>query len=335
MDEEATIARILRAARAAGAATGGAGVTLGPGDDAAVLAPPLGQELVWTTDEQVEGVHFRREWSAFAGYAAFGRKAIGAGVSDLAAMGASPLGVLVGLALPELEPGALDALAAGLGEALARCETPLLGGNLTRHPDRLELHVTALGAVTPGRALRRDAGRAGDRLFVSGPLGLARAGLRWLLAGGDPHEPALAPALAALLGPTPRLPLGRALAAEPRVACLDLSDGLARDLPRLARASGLRAVVDPAALPAPDPELARRAGEPATELAWRGGEDHELLVAGPADLALRHPTLREIGRLEDGPAGEVVAPELDHLAGFDHFVAPPEDSLGRPDPKTR
>src|SRR5690606_5976701 len=132
-----------------------------------------------------------------------------------------------------------------------------VGGNVTRHPERLALSVTALGTLPAGQALRRSSGRAGDRLYVSGQLGWARLGLLWLQAGGDPRDPDLARAVQALLAPQPRLALGQRLrgwaaAASPNapfVACMDLSDGLATDLPRLARASGLSARVDAAALP--------------------------------------------------------------------------------------
>ncbi len=320
MDEQGLIDRILAAARAAGAATAGPHVRLGPGDDAAVLAAPAGDDLVWTTDEQVEGVHFERAWAAWRGWGAFGAKAAAASVSDLAAMGARPLGVLLSLGLPaDVGEGEVEALAGGLGTKLAACDAPLLGGNLVRHPDRVWIGVTALGAVPAGRALRRDTAQADDRLFVSGSLGWARLGLQWLLTGGDPRDPALQPALGALLDPMPRLALGRALSSEPRVACLDLSDGLARDLPRLARASQLRAVIDPDRLPGPDPALAQRVGEGPRALAWRGGEDYQLLVAGPADLPLRHPDLLEVGRLERGPPG-IDAPGLIELGGFDHFA---------------
>ncbi|MGE0712278.1 MAG: thiamine-phosphate kinase [Planctomycetota bacterium] len=330
MDEAARIERILAAARAGGAETEGPEVVLGPGDDAALLLPPPGCELVWTTDEQLEDAHFRRSWTEWAGFAALGRKAAGASLSDLAAMGARPLGALLSLRAPrELAPEALAEVARGIGEQLGPAACPLVGGNLARDPARLGISVEVLGAVERGRALRRDAGRAGDRLFVSGPLGWARLALLWLEEQPRPaaelaRELADGPwarALAALLRPRPRLELGRVLAGRgERIAAMDLSDGLARDLPRLALASGLAAEVTRARLPGPDPALCAALGRSPADLAWEGGEDYELLVAGPAELA-EVDGLTEIGHLVAGEPGRV---SLDGtpvtLAGFDHFA---------------
>lgn len=331
MTEDDLIPLILEAARAAGATTSAPHVLLGPGaDDAAALRPPADHDLVWTVDDHVQDVHFRAAW----GWEAAGRKAAAACLSDLAAKGAAPLGALVALHLPRgLATADTLALARGLGAALAASGCPLLGGNLVAHPERVSISTSALGAVPRGRTLTRAAARPGDRLFVTGTLGLARAGLRWLDAGRAADEAPGAAAVARLLGPRPRFDVGRALALAPdlRVACMDLSDGLARDLPRLLRASGVAAVVDAASLPGPDLALAG-ALEPdeaparaAARLAWLGGEDFELLLAAPeqALAALGLPGLVAVGHVEAGPPGQVrvEGPSVGRAQeGFDHFA---------------
>ncbi len=316
MNEEALIEALLDGARQGGATLTSSAVRLGPGDDAAVLAPPPGQELAWTVDDHIEGIHFRRAW----GLEAIGRKAAGAALSDLAAMGATPLGALLALHLPaELlsDTTAVARLARGFGRTLAEAGCPLAGGNVARHPTGLSLSTSALGAVPEGRALRRDAARAGDLLLVGGRLGQARLELAWLESGrAGPTDLA-----AALLAPTPRFDLVPALLALPRAACLDLSDGLARDLPRLLRASGVAAVVDSAALPLPDEALAARLGLDPREAAWLGGEDYALLVAAPGPVE----GFTTIGRVVAGPPGLVtlegplvgrqLGPGFDHVSG--------------------
>lgn len=315
MNEHDLITQVLNAAEAAGASLSGGAVVTGPGDDAAVLRPPEGRDLVWTIDEQVEGVHFEPAWATWE---AFGAKAAGASLSDLAAEGATPLGALLALHVPAQHLEHVTAIARGVGRQLAACRCPLVGGNLVRHPDRTTIAITALGSVPRGGAVGRGAAQPGDRLFVSGEVGWARLGLLWLQRGGAAEEPAFERAVQALLNPTPRLVLGQALAREPRVACMDLSDGLARDLPRLLAASGAAGRVDSRRLPGPPAGLAERVGEAPARLAWVGGEDYELLVAGPADLLTRCPDLIEIGAVEAGPPGTVAGAPGDE-AGFDHF----------------
>jgi thiamine-monophosphate kinase len=337
-DEDELVPRLLAAVRAAGGATTGQGVLVGPGDEKAVLRPAPDEDLVWTVDDHVEGVHFRAAW----GLAAGGRKAAVAALSDLAGLGARPLGALLALHVPRgrrgVEAGGVDEaalleLCRGVGEGLAACGCPLLGGNLTAHPERLALSTSALGAVPRGRALLRAGARPGDLVAVTGALGLARAGLAWLEGGGAPDDPRVREAVGALLAPRARLAEGRALAAAGQPACMDVSDGLRRDLPRLARASGVAVVVDVDALPGPSPSIAalvepgRPPAEAAARLAWLGGEDYELLVAGPADLlAASGVALRTIGRVVAGPPGTVrlegalAAAVGDAGSGFDHFA---------------
>jgi thiamine-monophosphate kinase len=299
---------IERIARMAGRPAG-AGVALGIGDDAAILRTRPREEVVVTTDAFVEGVHFRFDQES-PGTA--GRRAAVGCLSDLAAMGARPLGLLLALALPPRLPAAqvLGFVRGVLVEA-RRHACPLVGGNVTRARE-LSATLTALGATPRGRALRRDRGRAGDRLFVTGALGRSALERR---QGRVRHVPA------------PRLAAGRRLARLRGVgACIDLSDGLVADLGQLCRASGLAARIDPARVPRPEGFAAacRRARCDAERLAIAGGEDYELLFSlrrrGPDAAALARRLglpVTEIGRFEAGRPGVRGAPA--GARGWRHF----------------
>jgi len=299
---------IERIARLAGHTTG-ADVVLGIGDDAAILRLRAGEELVVTTDAAVAGVHFRldQETPRIAGR----RAALGC-LSDLAAMGARPLGLLLAFGLPPSLPVATAlGLVRGVLAESRRAGAPLVGGNVTRARD-VSLTLTALGAVRRGRALRRDRGRAGDRLFVTGALGRsaferARGRVR--------------------LAPAARIEAGRRLAGLPGVgACIDLSDGLASDLLHLCRASGVAARVEPASVPLARglaAACARRGLDP-MRLALAGGEDYELLfsvrprAAGAAELERRLCVpVTQVGRFEAGRPRVLGLPA--HWRGWRHF----------------
>jgi thiamine-monophosphate kinase len=250
---------------------------VGIGDDAAVLEGGL----VVCTDALVDGVHFRSDAMAAR---EIGLRAAAANLSDLAAMGARPLVLLAAIGLPD-EYEDVQELAAGI----AGHGVPLAGGDLTRAPV-LTVAVTAVGRAA--RPVLRSGGRPGDRLVVSGPLG-AQAASGYTLPV------------------TPRLAEGAELAGVAH-AMIDLSDGLAADVRRLAAASGTGALVELARLPlAPGATL---------EQAAAGGEDYELLAAVPPDAAL--PVwATEIGALTEGPEVRLVdadGTERD-LVGYDHF----------------
>lgn len=307
------IERVERALRRAGAATGKA-VVLGIGDDAAVLRARAGEDVVVSTDALVEGVHFRWEHEPAA---SIGRRAMAAALSDLAAMGARPLGVVIALAAPpSLELARLDGLVRGLAMAARHWEAPIVGGNVARSPG-CSLAMTALGAVRRGRALRRDAARPGDRLFVTGTLGgaalsVARAAHSGRRGGSSPQ---------------PRLAAGRALARLPGIgACIDVSDGVLADLGHVLRASQVGATLDSPRVPRPrgfagDCEAL---GLDPLPFALAGGEDYELLftarASGPsADVLRRRLGVRvtEIGRIE-ARRGLRGAP-APGAAGWTHF----------------
>ena len=219
---------------------------LGLRDDAALLRPPAGRDMVLTTDALVAGVHFFADDPP----GAIARKALRVNLSDLAAKGAQPVGFLLNLALPsDWTASWLAAFAAGLGEDAAHYGCPLLGGDTVKTPGPLTLAITALGAVEPGRMPPRFGVKTGDRLYVTGTVGDAALGLRLRLGQG----PALDEAdrdhlLERYLLPQPRLALAPAMARYAN-AGMDVSDGLVGDLTKMLRVSGVTARVNLARLP--------------------------------------------------------------------------------------
>ena len=267
-------------------------VVLGPGDDAAVVRWPDGRLLLLSTDAAEEGVHFDRRLHPPR---AIGRRAVAAAVSDLAAMGGSPVGTLVSLVTPPREESAAAEVAAAAGERARELGAPILGGNITSGA-RLGLHVTVVGA-TAGSPLRRSGAQPGDALFVTGELGGAALGLDILRRGADGGSPAQERLLRRQLDPIPRIAAGGALAGTSN-AGMDISDGLALDLHRLAAASRVGAVVETHRIPLAE------AGAAGLDAALFGGEDYELLLSGP-EAALRQAAgaaeipLFRIGRITD------------------------------------
>jgi thiamine-monophosphate kinase len=305
--------RIAMLARVLG--VGAAGVELGIGDDAAVLTPPAGARLVWTIDEQVEGVHFARGVLAWDDV---GWRSFVAAASDVAAMGATPWCALAALVLPDdVDDAALEAIAAGQRDAAAIVGAPIVGGNLSRGP-ALSLATTVLGASE--RAVARGGARPGDGVWMAGRVGLAAAG--WLaLQRGSGGDPAVREAVEAWRRPYPLVAQGRALGTVAHAA-VDVSDGLARDAGHIAEASGVRLALDEAALLADDALLAaaRALGVPAIDLALHGGEDYALVAASPEPIQ----GFRRIGSVREG-AGVVLAAVAGEREieprGFDHFDA--------------
>jgi thiamine-monophosphate kinase len=262
-----------------------ADVTLGVGDDAALLAPPPGTELVAATDTLVAGVHFPPGSPA----ASIGHRALAVNLSDLAAMGARPAWALLALTLPEAHEAWLEEFAAGFG-ALARAhEVALVGGDTTRGP--LCVTVQLLGHVPRGTALRRAGARPGDALFVSGTPGDAAAGLA--LEQGQLSAPPEARSYLRerFLWPAPRVALGERLR-DYASACIDVSDGLLGDAGKLASASHAGAVLAFEQLPLSEPLLAVLGDARARELALTGGDDYELCFAVPP-----HNLTRLLGEL--------------------------------------
>ena len=250
---------------------------LGIGDDCALLQPTAGRQLAISSDMLVEGRHFFPD----ADPASLGHKALAVNLSDLAAMGARPLGFTLALSLPQADDAWLAAFARGLFALADAHACPLVGGDTTRGP--LNICITVFGEVSPGRALRRDAAQAGDDIYLSGRTGEARLALEWLL--GTPWaRDAIGPELptdlrARLERPTPRLALGQALAGVAHAA-LDLSDGLTGDLGHILAASGVGADLRLADLPLAPPLAALHEAERHACL-LAGGDDYELLFTAP------------------------------------------------------
>jgi thiamine-monophosphate kinase len=257
------------------------GVRLGIGDDAALVDVRSG-ELALTCDTLVEGVHFERSLIAARD---LGYKAVAVNLSDVASMGASPRYALTSLALsPEVDPAWVMEVYGGMVEACAEHAVSIVGGDLSRASE-VVISVTLVGEAPLGRAIRRSGAGPGERIAVTGSLGASAGGL---LLGRSPRE-VLAEALTAGWGrellraherPPARVGEGQTLAQSGATAMMDLSDGIARDLPRLCRASDVGARIRSDAIPiAPQVTvLAKRLGHDALELALSGGEDYELLV---------------------------------------------------------
>ncbi|MEO0002535.1 MAG: hypothetical protein RLZZ22_227 [Pseudomonadota bacterium] len=255
------------------------GVVLGVGDDCALLAPEPGQRLAVSTDMLVEGRHFFTDVDPQA----LGHKALAVNLSDLAAMGASPLGCTLALALPRADEAWLAGFSHGLFELADAAACPLVGGDTTKGP--LNLCITVFGQVPPGQELRRSGARAGDEVWVSGQLGDARLALDALLGEIDLAPEVLARARQRLERPTPRLALGLALRGIASAAA-DVSDGLCGDLGHILAASGVGAELVADALLASSAisaDLRALPRERALRCALAGGDDYELIFTAPAD----------------------------------------------------
>jgi thiamine-monophosphate kinase len=247
---------------------------LGLLDDAAILTPPPGRELVLTADAMVAGVHFPSDDPPDL----VARKLLRVNLSDIAAMGATPLGYLLTLSVPRGTPEAwIAAFAAGLAADQAEFGVQLLGGDTTSTPGPVSLSVTMLGHVAPGQAWRRSGARAGDDLWVTGTIGdgvLGLAALRGEIADPD----------GSLVGryrlPQPRV--GLALHGVVSAA-MDVSDGLVQDAGHMARASGVALRLEVARVPVSAAGRAAGAGFVAGGAA--GGDDYELLLACPPGAA--------------------------------------------------
>ena len=314
------------------------------GDDAAVLCLPRASRLVLTTDQMVEGIHFRR--STHPPHL-LGEKALAVNLSDLAAMGALPRWALLSLFLPpDLSRADLEAVLRGMARRARQSRVELIGGNITVSKV-LALDLALVGTLAAGaRPLLRRGARPGDTLFVSGRLGGSATGL-YLLEGGwrwrggsawkrgappDMRQPATR-ALKLHLAPEPQVEIGSLLVRHGLAsAAMDLSDGLSRDLWRLCEASGVGARLESNALPL-DPSTVKLVGEKeALRLALHGGEDYQLL------FTVRRSRRRELSRyLPSGrlyPIGRIVPKQegimLEDEAGrarpllplgYDHFRA--------------
>jgi thiamine-monophosphate kinase len=267
MKEFQLIRQIQQQTSAALANASDAGVSVGIGDDAAVLEVPAGYQLVAATDTLNAGIHFPTDTPAFD----IGYKCLAVNLSDLAAMGAVPRWALLSLSLPQAGSDWVQSFTDGFS-SLAQCHgVSLVGGDTTSGP--LSVSLTALGIVEPGKALQRNVAKAGDLLVVSGTVGGAAYALAQLQAGNAVQERHL------LDRPQPRVRLGRALAGFAN-ACIDISDGLLADLGHVLRASACGARLELDKLPASD-AMAQLDDETKWNYQLAGGDDYELLFTLP------------------------------------------------------
>jgi thiamine-monophosphate kinase len=300
------------------------GVILSIGDDAALLDLPKGADLVAAVDTIVAGRHFPEDADARS----IGHRALAVNLSDIAAMGATPLWATLALTLPSVDPDWLSRFAAGFLDLADAHAVALVGGDTTRGP--LTISVQILGHVPHGAALRRSGAQAGDLLAVSGTLGDAAAGLAMLRArspSASRHD--VDELIRRFDYAEPRVQLGLS-ARGIATAAMDLSDGLVGDLPKLAQASGLAAHVSVERLPLSAAMRAAVSAEQALDWALAGGDDYELLLAVPptrfAELKAAADRLNlmltAIGELCDGVGvtwsrkGKEFVPGV---SGFDHF----------------
>lgn len=288
----------------------GDGVDLSVGDDCALLRLDPGERLATSVDTMVEGVHFPQD--TFPEDIAY--RAVAAAASDLAAMGAKPLGMTLALTLPAVDELFLHSFSQGMAQAVAQFGLPLVGGDTTR--GSLVVTVQVLGALPLDAALTRTGARQGDIVYVSGTLGDAAAALAVLEGQWRPDPEHAEYLLQRFHRPTPRLALGQTLLGSASAA-IDISDGLLADAGHVAAASGARLVLEPHRLPLsaallthPDPEWRLRC-------ALAGGDDYELCFT-LADGAAPPAGCTAVGRVESGEGVDAGVP-IDFPGGYQHF----------------
>ena len=305
----------------------------GIGDDAAVIAPRAGRETVITADLLVEDVDFRR---AYTPAQTLGHKALAVSLSDIAAMGARPRWALLSVGVPAdvWRTRFLEEFYAGFFALARRAGVALIGGDVSRTPERIVIDSILLGEARRGRVVLRSGAHPGDQLFVTGTLGGAAAGLSILERSFHARRVAARRQLVERLQrPEPRLAWG-ALLGERRLASamIDLSDGLSSDLAHLCRASGVGALLEAAQLPS-DPLIAQVGmdNEAVFRLALDGGEGFELLCAVRPQHVTRLPRelagvpITRIGEVRSQRSGLKIVTDGRtrplRPAGFTHFAA--------------
>jgi thiamine-monophosphate kinase len=306
------------------------------GDDAAILNLEPGRSLVVTTDVLVDGVHFSERTTSAVDA---GWRAVAANLSDLAAMGAEPLGITVGLGLPgDCLATWVEQLYTGMVECLQRYRAVIMGGDVVRSPV-ITLSVTALGQVDPNRIIRRSAAQPGQVILVTGEHGASRAGLELLLDTTAGRNLSLSDRTALMRAhqrPVPRLNVLSLLKATVpfpvAIAGMDSSDGLADAIIQICRASGVGARVFAPKIPIPPPLQQWVTPEIALEWALYGGEDFELVLCLLLELAnhlvSQDHRMKVIGEIIEEPhvwlvdrPGTLPNVQLTLAQGFQHFTA--------------
>ncbi|MFC6519448.1 thiamine-phosphate kinase [Undibacterium arcticum] len=300
--------------------------TLGVGDDCALLTPTPGMLQAISTDMLIEGRHFLPD----ADPAQLGHKCLAVNLSDLAAMGATPVAFTLALSLPQARAAWLQPFAEGLLALADAHQCELIGGDTTKGP--LNICITVFGEVPPGLALRRDAAQVGDDIWVSGTLGEARLALAGLRNEIVLDPSTLVAAARHLHAPTPRVRLGLALRGVAHAA-IDISDGLSGDLGHILQRSRVGATLDVDALP-PGPMLSHQPLDLRRRFTLAGGDDYELCFTAPSEhrkavLAAAHSAdtaVTRIGSIDAAPGLRLMdsagAALTLQLSSFDHFSSP-------------
>ncbi|MDG2412566.1 MAG: thiamine-phosphate kinase [Halioglobus sp.] len=288
----------------------GDSVALGVGDDCAILRLETGEQLLTSVDTQVDGVHFPS--GTPPQHVAF--RVVSAAVSDLAAMGARPLGMTLAVTLPEADGVWLARFREGLAAAVSEYSLPLVGGDTTRGP--LCLSVQVMGAVPVGKAIKRSGAQVGDTLCVSGHLGDGAGGLAVLEGRWRPGHAHAAYLEQRFYRPRARVELGCQLR-DDATAAIDISDGLLADIGHMAAASGVGLKLEPDSVPLSAALLSHGSRDTALRWALAGGDDYELCFCLPRGHELPAGTTC---------IGEVVAGEgvdcgdnIDIVSGYQHF----------------
>lgn len=298
------------------------GVARGIGDDCALLQLLPGEQLAVSTDTQVAGVHFPDRHDPFL----LAQRVLAAAASDLAAMGATPVGFTLALTLPSADPAWLEGFARGLDVMARACALALIGGDTTRGP--LNINVTVFGRLPSGQALLRCGARPGDLLCIGGPTGEAAAALPLVLGERDPNGEGDGELLARYWTPQPQLALGQALRGLASAA-LDVSDGLLADCGHIVEQSAVALLIDAERVPL-TAALRAAAGERALQLALSGGDDYVLVftlppAALPALQASGQP-FHVIGRVAAGNGVRVLDRDGRDITpaagGYQHFGGP-------------
>ena len=305
---------------AAACARAGREVALGIGDDCALLAVPIGEQLTISTDTLVAGVHFPDPCDPYL----LGQRALAVSTSDLAAMGATPIGFTLALTIPCIDSDWLAEFARGLDIMAAGCDMRLIGGDTTRGP--LSMTLTVFGRVPVGEALLRSGAKPGDLLCVGGALGDAAGALPIVLRerpGGSAHAAAL---LRRYWSPQPQLSLGQALRRK-ATAALDISDGLLADCAHIAAASGVSLQIEQSRVPTSDALRTFSGAEGALQCALAGGDDYLLAFTLPAgelsSLLQEGWPVHVIGRAAAGEGVELFDGDGNAVTsdarGYNHF----------------
>jgi len=288
----------------------GPAVDLSVGDDCAILRLEPNERLATSVDTMVEGVHFPEDMFPED----IGFRAVSVAVSDLAAMGARPIGMTVALTLPEADEFWINTFSQGLAQAVSEYKLPLVGGDTTRGP--LTISVQVMGALPADKALLREGAQVGDLVYVSGTLGDAAGALAFLNGEWHPEPDAAEFLLQRFHRPRARVELGRELLGK-ATSAIDISDGLLADAGHIAAASGVSIDIECGRVPLSSALNSHPDSESKLKWALSGGDDYELCLTLPEEATTPEGCTR-IGRVTKGH-GVKVDQDIDFTAGYQHF----------------